>query len=147
MGNDKFAVKVLLYKCHDLVAATNQVGGKCSAYVVFTLDGVTKKSSCVKNSLDPHWSPPEKFDFEVDEWENEFITAHVFDYSQQGEGDLIGSAVIPLTLYAGNRNCEICSYPLVLPDEVGGLGSPKSDLFLQITLLDADGSPVEEFYW
>ena len=86
-------------------------------------------------------------EFKVDEWENEFIIAQVFDYSHQSKGDLIGSAVIPLTLYAGNRNCEICSYPLVLPDEVGGLGSPKSDMFLQISLLDADGSPVEEFYW
>ncbi|OWZ23947.1 hypothetical protein PHMEG_0001080 [Phytophthora megakarya] len=147
MGKNKFSVKMVLFKCQDLVAATNEVGGKSNAYVVFTLDGVTKKSSCVKSSLDPHWSPPEKFEFEVDEWENEFLVAQVFDRSPQGHDDLIGSAVIPLTLYAGNRNCEMCSYPLVLPDEVGGLGSPKSDMFLQISLLDADGSPVEEFYW
>ncbi|CAI5705106.1 hypothetical protein KXD40_008664 [Peronospora effusa] len=147
MGEDKFTVKVVLFKCHDLVAITNEVGGKSSASVVFTLDGVSKKSSCVKSSLDPHWSPPEKFEFKVDEWENQFMIAQVFDYSQQSKGELIGSAVIPLTLYAGNRNCEVCSYPLVLPDEVGGLGSPKSDMFLQISLLAADGSPVEEFYW
>ncbi|KAG7382876.1 hypothetical protein PHYPSEUDO_004275 [Phytophthora pseudosyringae] len=147
MGTNKFSVKLVLYKCQDLVAATNEVGGKSSAYVVFTLGGATKKSSTVKSSLDPHWSPPEKFEFEVDEWENEFLIAQVFDCCQQGHDDLIGSAVIPLTLYAGNRNCERCSYPLVLPDEVGGLGSPKSDMFLQISLLDADGRPVEEFYW
>uniref|UniRef100_A0AAV1TST5 C2 domain-containing protein n=1 Tax=Peronospora matthiolae TaxID=2874970 RepID=A0AAV1TST5_9STRA len=147
MKQDRFSVKVVLFKCHDLVAATNEVGGTCNAYVVFTLDGVTKKSSCVKHSLDPHWSSPEKFDFEVDKWEAEFLIAQVFDYSHQDKGDLIGSAVIPLALYAGNRNCEMCSYPLVLPDEVGGLGSPKSDMFLQISLLDADGSPVEDFYW
>lgn len=147
MGKSTFTVKVVLFKCQDLVAATNEVGGKSSASVVFTLGSDTKKSSCVKSNLDPHWSPPEKFEFEVDEWENEFLIAQVFDYNRQDKGDLIGSAVIPLTLYAGNRNCEMCSYPLVLPDEVGGLGSPKSDMFLQISLLDADGSPVEEFYW
>ncbi|KAG1702134.1 hypothetical protein DVH05_009926 [Phytophthora capsici] len=146
MGKNKFSVKLALYKCQDLVAATNEVGGKSNAYVVFTLDGVTKKSSTVKSSLDPHWSP-EKFEFEVEEWENEFLIAQVFDCCRQGQGELIGSAVIPLTLYAGNRNCEMCSYPLVLPDEVGGLGAPKSDIFMQISLLDADGSPVEEFYW
>ncbi|KAH7487908.1 hypothetical protein PRIC1_011539 [Phytophthora ramorum] len=147
MGSDKFLVKVALFKCEDLVAATNEVGGKSSAYVVFTLDGVTQKSSCVKNSLDPHWEPSESFQFEVDEWENEFLIAQVFDQNRTAEDDLIGSAVIPLTLYAGNRNCELCSYPLVLSDEVGGLGAPKSDMFLKISLLDADGSPVEEFYW
>lgn len=147
MGNNKFSVNVALFKCQDLVAATNEVGGKSNAYVVFTLDGVTKKSSCIKSSLDPHWSPAEQFEFQVDQWENEFLVAHVFDCNPQGDDDLIGSAVIPLTLYAGNRNCEMCSYPLVLPDEVGGLGSPKSDMFLKISLLDADGSPVEELYW
>ncbi|GMF10243.1 unnamed protein product [Phytophthora lilii] len=147
MGTDKFSVRVVLYKCQDLAAATNEVGGKSNAYVVFTLGDDSKTSSCVKNSLDPHWSPPEKFEFEVDEWENEFLIAQVFDRAQRGKDDLIGSAVIPLTLYAGNRNCEMCCYPLVLPDEVGGLGAPKSDLFLKISLLDADGSPVEEFYW
>ncbi|KAG6623747.1 Extended synaptotagmin-3 [Phytophthora cinnamomi] len=147
MGNNKFSVNVVLLKCQDLVAATNEVGGKSSAYVVFTLDGAIKKSSCIKSSLDPHWSPAEKFEFQVDEWENEFLIAQVFDYNPHGQDDLIGSAVIPLTLYAGNRNCEMCSYPLVLPDEVGGLGSPKSDMFLKISLLDADGSPVEELYW
>ncbi|CEG39895.1 C2 domain [Plasmopara halstedii] len=82
----------------------------------------------------------------VEEWENEFLIAQVYDRSQNGQDNLIGSAVIPLTLYAGNRNCETCSYPLVLPDEVGGL-LPKSDMFVRISLLDADGSPVEEFYW
>ncbi|GMF41266.1 unnamed protein product [Phytophthora fragariaefolia] len=147
MGNNKFTVNIVLFKCQDLVAATNEVGGKSTAYVVFILEGTTQRSSSIKSSLDPHWTPPEKFEFQVDEWENKFLVAQVFDYNAQGPDVLIGSAVIPLTLYAGNRNCEICSYPLVLPDDVGGLGSPKSDMFLQISLLDADGSPVEELYW
>ncbi|CAI5713858.1 unnamed protein product [Hyaloperonospora brassicae] len=147
MKHDRFSVKVVLFKCHDLVATTNEVGAKCNAYVALTLDGVTQKSSCVKSSLDPHWSPSESFDFEVDKWEAEFLIAQVFDYSHHDEEGLIGSAVIPLALYAGNRNCAMCSYPLVLPDEVGGIGAPKSDIFMQISLLDADGSPVEDFYW
>lgn len=95
MGNNKFSVKVMLCKCQDLVAATNEVGGKSSAYVVFTLDGATKKSSIVQSSLDPHWSPAEQFDFQVDEWDNEFLIAQVFDHNPRGEDDLIGSAVIP----------------------------------------------------
>jgi Ca2+-dependent lipid-binding protein len=147
MGKSMFSVRVEIYKCQDLVAATPGVGGKSNAFVVFTLNGDTQKSSCIRSSLDPHWSPPEKFEFAVGEWENEFLIAQVFDRSQRGTDELIGSAVIPLTLYAGNRNCEVCSYPLVLPDEVGGMGAPKSDLFLKISLLDGDGSPVEEVYW
>lgn len=147
MRADLFSVKVVLSKCQDLVAATNDVEDKTDAYVVFTLGDTHKKSSCIRSSLNPHWTPSEKFEFEVEKWENEFLIAQVFDRSQHNQNHLIGSAVIPLALYAGNRNCEMCSYPLVLPDELGGMGVPKSDIFLQVSLLDADGSPVEEFYW
>ncbi|KAK1942749.1 Extended synaptotagmin-3 [Phytophthora citrophthora] len=143
----KFIVRIVLFKCQDLAAADmDVVGGKSDPYVVFTLGGATKKSSCIMNDLNPQWSPPEKFEFEVDEWENEFLIAQVFDYDRLSKDDLIGSAVIPLTLYAGDRHCEMYSYPLVLPDEVGGIGAPKSDLFLQVSLSASDGSPVEYYY-
>ncbi|KAF1780809.1 hypothetical protein PC129_g8855 [Phytophthora cactorum] len=143
----KFIVRIVLFKCQDLAAADlDVVGGKSDPYVIFTLEGVTRKSSCIMNDLNPQWSPPEKFEFEVDEWENKFLIAQVFDYDRLSKDDLIGSAVIPLALYAGNRHCEMYSYPLVLPDEVGGLGAPKSDLFLQISLTTSDGSPVDYYY-
>ncbi|ETL82010.1 hypothetical protein L917_17766, partial [Phytophthora nicotianae] len=143
----KFIVRIVLFKCQDLAAADlDMVGGKSDPYVVFTLEGVTRKSSCIMNDLNPQWSPPEKFEFEVDEWENQFLIAQVYDYDRLSKDDLIGSAVIPLALYAGDRHCEMYSYPLVLPDEVGGLGAPKSDLFLQISLTTSDGSPVEYYY-
>ncbi|KAE9004554.1 hypothetical protein PR001_g16701 [Phytophthora rubi] len=143
----KFVVTVVLFKCEDLAAADLDIaGGKSDPYVVFSLGDETRKSSCVMNDLNPQWSPPEKFEFHVDEWESEFLIAQVFDYDRLSKDDLIGSAVIPLTLYAGGRHCEMYSYPLVLPDEVGGLGAPKSDLFLQISLSASDGSPVEYYY-
>ncbi|CAH0492285.1 unnamed protein product [Peronospora farinosa] len=143
----KFVVNIYLYKCQDLIAADmDVVGGKSDPYVVFTLDGVTKKSSCIRNSLNPQWSPPEKFQLEVDEWEKKFLIVQVFDYDRLSMDDLIGSAVIPLGIYAGNRHSGMYSYPLVLPDEVGGMGALRSDLFLQITLTNRDGSPVECYY-
>ncbi|KAF4317897.1 hypothetical protein BBO99_00005309 [Phytophthora kernoviae] len=143
-GKKKFVLNVVLFKCHDLAAADmDVVGGKSDPYVVFKLGDETKKSSCIMNNLNPQWSPPEKFQFELDEWENEFLIAQVYDYDRLSKDDLIGSAVIPLTLYAGDRHYEMYSYPLVLPDEVGGLGAPRSDLFLQISLSATDGSPVE----
>ena len=146
-GQKKFTVNVVLYKCEDLATADlDVVDGKSDSYVVFTLGGDTQKSSCVANDLNPHWSPPEKFQFELDEWQNKFLLAQVFDYDRLSKDDLVGSAVIPLALYAGHRHCERYSYPLVLPEEVGGLGAPKSDLFLQISLVASDGSPVEYYY-
>ncbi|TDH66943.1 hypothetical protein CCR75_008565 [Bremia lactucae] len=147
MGKKTFFVKLELFKCQDLIALTNEVQDVSSAYATFTLGGLTKTSTCIKSSLDPRWSPSEKFEFEVDEWENEFLIAQVFDRSKDGQDNLIGSAVIPLALYAGSRNSEMCSYPLVLPDEVGEMGLPKSDMFLQIRLLNGDGSLVEELCW
>ncbi|CAI5732112.1 unnamed protein product [Peronospora destructor] len=143
----QFAVNVYLYKCQDLIAADmNVVGGKSDPYVVFTLDGMTEKSSCIMNSLNPQWSPPEKFQFELDEWEKKFLIVQVFDYDRLSKDDLIGSAVIPLGIYAGNRHNGMYSYPLVLPNEAGGMGPFKSDLFMQITLTNRDGSLVEHYY-
>uniref|UniRef100_A0AAV1TT41 C2 domain-containing protein n=1 Tax=Peronospora matthiolae TaxID=2874970 RepID=A0AAV1TT41_9STRA len=143
----KFMVRVVLYKCQDLAGADmDVVDGKSDSYVVFTLGSDTQKSSCIVNNLNPHWSPPEKFQFELDEWQNQFLVAQVFDCDRLSRDDLLGSAVIPLALYAGHRHCEMYSYPLVLPDEVGGFGAPKSDLFLQISLVASDGSDVEYYY-
>lgn len=143
----KFSVRVILYKCTDLLAADlDVVGGKSDPYVVFSVGNATKKSSCIMNTLNPQWSPPEKFEFDVADWENEFIVVNVYDYDRFSRDDLIGSAVIPLALYTGDRHCEMYSYPLVLPDELGGPGSPKSDIFLQISLTTKDGGTVETFY-
>ncbi|CAH0516066.1 unnamed protein product [Peronospora belbahrii] len=130
-----------------MAADMDVVGGKSAPYVIFTLDGATKKSSCITNNLNPQWSPPEKFEFELNEWENKFLVVQVFDYDRLSKDDLLGSAVIPLALYAGNRHGGMYSYPLVLPDELGGLGAPKSDLFLQISLRTRDGNPVEYYYY
>lgn len=147
MGKTKYALRVILYKCSDLAAADlDVVGGKSDPYVVFSIGGASKKSSCISNDLNPQWSPPEKFEFEIAEWENEFLLVEVYDYDRFSRDDLIGSAVIPLTLYAGDRHNELYSYPLVLPDEVGGLGAPRSDIFLQISLTGKDGEPVEYVY-
>lgn len=143
----KFVVRVVLFKCSDLLAADlDVVGGKSDPYVVFSLGDATKKSSIITNTLNPQWSPPEKFEFEVADWESEFIVVHVYDYDRFSRDDLIGSAVIPLALYTGDRHCEMYSYPLVLPDDLGGPGSPHSDIFLQVSLTTKDGEPVEAAY-
>lgn len=143
----KYVVRVVLFKCSDLLAADlDVVGGKSDPYVVFRVGDATKKSTIVMNSLNPHWTPPEKFEFEVADWESEFIVVHVYDYDRFSRDDLIGSAVIPLALYTGDRHCELYSYPLVLPDDLGGPGAPRSDIFLQISLTTKDGQPVESYY-
>ncbi|ETL28759.1 hypothetical protein L916_17944, partial [Phytophthora nicotianae] len=46
--------------------------------------------SCIMNDLNPQWSPPEKFEFEVDEWENQFLITQVYDYNRLSKDDLIG---------------------------------------------------------
>ncbi|ETI35057.1 hypothetical protein F441_18417 [Phytophthora nicotianae CJ01A1] len=45
--------------------------------------------SCIMNDLNPQWSPPEKFEFEVDEWENQFLITQVYDYNRLSKDDLI----------------------------------------------------------
>lgn len=143
----KFLVRVVLFKCTDLLAADlDVVGGKSDPYVVFSLGEATKKSSVISNTLSPQWSPPEKFEFEVADWESEFLVVHVYDYDRFSRDDLIGSAVIPLALYTGDRHCEMYSYPLVLPDDLGGPGAPHSDIYLQVSLTTKDGEPVESYY-
>ncbi|TYZ67241.1 hypothetical protein PybrP1_010733 [[Pythium] brassicae (nom. inval.)] len=147
MAKGKFLVRVVLFRCSDLLAADlDVVGGKSDPYVVFSIGSATKKSSVVTNSLNPQWAPPEKFEFEVADWESEFIVVHVYDYDRFSHDDLIGSAVIPLALYTGARHCELYSYPLVLPDDLSGPGAPRSDIFLQVTLTTKDGRAVEADY-
>ncbi|CEG39897.1 Uncharacterized conserved protein, contains GRAM domain [Plasmopara halstedii] len=140
----RFIVQIVLHKCQDLAAADLDIlGGKSDPYVNFTLGGVTKKSSCIKKNLNPEWMPPERFDFKLDEWENKFVIADVFDHDRFGKDDLIGSAVIPLSLFAGNRHSEVYSYPLVVPEKMSG---PRSDLFLQISLSTIDGNSTDYYY-
>jgi hypothetical protein len=142
-----FTLRVILFRCQDLAAGDlDVVGGKSDPYVVFTAGGASQKSSRVENELNPQWSPPEKFEFQLREWENQFMVVEVFDYDRFSRDDLLGSAVIPLSLFAGGRHSELYSYPLVLPDEFGGLGAPRSDIFLQVSLATSDGEPVEYFY-
>lgn len=144
---DGYELRVILFKCADLAAADpDVVGGKSDPYVVFHAGGSTRKSSTVSNDLNPTWGPPEKFEFQLREWENQFLLVEVFDYDRFSKDDLIGSAVIPLALFAGNRHNELYSYPLVLPDEFGGLGAPRSEISLQISLTTDDGQPVEYIY-
>ncbi|GLE07394.1 hypothetical protein PINS_up017556 [Pythium insidiosum] len=142
----KYLVRVMLYSCSDLMASDFTVaGGKSDPYVVFSIGDDTRKSSRLNNNLNPQWSPPEKFEFVVSEWEHEFIVVRVFDHDHFSRDDLIGSAVIPLALYAGGRHDELYHYPLVLPDDVGPHG-PRSEIYLQITLTTTDGRPVEYYY-
>ncbi|TDH66946.1 hypothetical protein CCR75_008568 [Bremia lactucae] len=141
----KLCVQIVLYKCQNLVDADMDIVDSLSnTFVNFSLSGVTKKSSCIKNSLNPQWSPPEVFEFELEEWKNNFLIANVFDKDLLKD-NLVGSAVIPLSLYVENRHCEMYSYPLVLPGDLVGVGATKLDLFLQISMSTSDGNPVESF--
>ncbi|TMW67527.1 hypothetical protein Poli38472_011147 [Pythium oligandrum] len=139
-----YLVRVILYRCSDLMAA--DLNGKSDPYVIFTIGNKTLKSSRINDELNPQWTPPEKFEFVVPEWENEFITIQVYDHDLLSKDDLIGSAIIPLALYAGNRHNELYHYPLVLPDEAGP-DPPRSEIHLQVTLTTASGEPVDYFLY
>lgn len=139
----EYIVRIILYQCTNLLAADHAItGGKSDPYVLFTIGNKTLKSSRIKNDLNPHWSPPEKFEFRLKEWEHDFIIVRVYDHDLIMKDDLIGSAVIPLRLFAGNRHNELYRYPLVLPEEI--IDQPtQSDIHLQISLTTSDHQPVE----
>ena len=147
MTGTGYLVRVVLFKCCDLLASDSMsIDNKSDPYVVFRLADMKQQSSPVSREGNPEWQPPEAFQFAMAEWEHEFLHVQVLDSDRVPPSDLIGSAIIPLALFAGNRHGDVYRYPLVLPDDLGSNG-PTSDIYLQVSLTTMDGDPVEYYLY
>jgi Ca2+-dependent lipid-binding protein len=136
-----YILRVFLHGCSDLLAADYEmIDGKRDPYVTLSIGSKKYKSSCIKETLNPHWTPPERFEYIIPRWENEFLTVNVFDYDHFSRDDLIGSAVIPLALYRTEKFKDLYTYPLVLPK--GTDPKLRSNIQLEITLCRQDGRPM-----
>ena len=137
-----YIVRVFLYKCTGLPAADAGIaGGKSDPYVTFAIGKKQQQSTRLNNTLDPEWSPPERFEFVLPKWQNQFVQVQVLDHDHFSRDDLIGSAIVPLGLFVGQRHQGLNRFPLVQPDEFANQHT-SSDIYLQVTISTLDGKPA-----
>lgn len=97
-------------------------GGKSDPYVVVECGGAQRKTTVVKNDLNPVWQPAERFDFDVADPNSAILRVEVFDHDRFNKDDLLGSIVLPVSRFAGGAmgTTVIENFPLeVVPDYAG----------------------------
>lgn len=135
-----FTLEVTLVRAADLAASDfgfMGIGGKSDPYVILKMGRVQHKSSVVQASLNPRWSPPETFHFQVDKPKEKCVEVHVMDYDRIGKDDLIGVANIALAPFLEKRTAEVLAYDLEVPPDYDKQNR-KSVLFLEIKLTSND---------
>lgn len=92
---------VTVRRASDLAASDFSFrGGKSDPYVLIDVDRQQRKSSCIKSELNPVWTPPERFHFDVDDVSRAIVHVKVFDYDALNQDDLLGAVVLPLAKFA-----------------------------------------------
>ncbi|XP_077286731.1 C2 domain-containing protein 5 [Arctopsyche grandis] len=102
-------VKVKVLAGRDL-PVMDKSSDTTDAYVELKLGGITHKTDVCRKSLNPHWSCPEWYRFEVDdaELQDEPLQLRLMDHDTYSANDAIGKVYIslnplllPLTLHTG----------------------------------------------
>uniref|UniRef100_K3WIG3 C2 domain-containing protein n=1 Tax=Globisporangium ultimum (strain ATCC 200006 / CBS 805.95 / DAOM BR144) TaxID=431595 RepID=K3WIG3_GLOUD len=131
-----YNLEVTLVKALDLPAADfgfMGLGGKSDPYVTFKVDKKVEKSTTIASTLNPTWSPPEKFRFAIDRPKEKCLDIKVFDRDRLNADDLIGTAYIALAPFLETKVSEVVAYDLEVPPEFEKQHR-KSVLFLEIKL-------------
>ncbi|TMW56244.1 hypothetical protein Poli38472_008892 [Pythium oligandrum] len=129
-------LQVTLVKAQDMAASDFSflgLGGKSDPYFTFKVGRVTQKSSVISNNLDPTWSPPETFTFEVDNPKERVLEVHAYDYDRLNKDDLLGTLTLALYPFIEKRTSEVLSYDLDVPAEFDKQ-KRRSVVFLEIKL-------------
>ncbi|DBA01713.1 TPA: hypothetical protein N0F65_010364, partial [Lagenidium giganteum] len=127
-----YKLTVSLVKAVDLVAADSIVmGGQSDPYVIFKVGSVTKKSSIIKQDLNPEWDPAELFQFDVENPEDSVLEVTVMDYDRIGADDLIGTTNIALAPFVDQDSSDVLMYEVDIPERFASQ-KRKSSLLLEI---------------
>lgn len=137
-----------LHSAADLPNADfSLAGGKSDPYVVLKLGGVKHRSPCIKNSLDPVWSPPEHYVFEVADPASAVLNVELYDLDTLNPDDLLASLVLPVAKFADELDVSTLeNYPLSLAPEFAGRKN-RSTLQLEICLKSIDDQEKRLFVW
>lgn len=110
---------VTLLKATDLPASDLEAaGGKSDPYVRFSLGGVTYKSTCHKNTLNPEWNPAQRYEFDVVHVRKDVLEIKVYDQDTWNRDDLLGTVAVPVSRFESQSD-RIVTETLELdqPDE------------------------------
>jgi hypothetical protein len=113
------------------------MGGKSDPYVMLKVDRTQHKSTTVSTSLNPKWTPPEVFHFQIDRPKEKCLEVHVFDFDRLNNDDLLGTATLALAPFLDKRHSELLSYDLDVAPEFQKQHR-KSVIFLDIKLTSVD---------
>lgn len=135
-----FALQVTLTRAQDLPASDfgfMGMGGKSDPYVTLKVGRNAQKSSIVSSTLNPRWTPPEVFHFQIDKPKEKCLEIQVFDFDRLNKDDLLGTANIALAPFLETQHSELISYELDVPAEFDKQHR-KSAIFLEIKLMSTD---------
>ncbi|KAF4325493.1 hypothetical protein BBO99_00000302 [Phytophthora kernoviae] len=139
---------VTLHSAADLPSSDfSIVGGKSDPYVIFKLGSTKHRSPCIKNNLNPVWSPPEEYVFEVPDAASAVLNVEVYDLDTLNPDDLLATLVVPVAKFADEMDVSTLeNYPLSVDSEFSSQ-KRHSTLHLEVCLKQMDDQEKRLFVW
>ncbi|KAG7402032.1 hypothetical protein PHYBOEH_007246 [Phytophthora boehmeriae] len=136
---------VTLHSAADL--PSSDFNGKSDPFVIFKLGSAKHRSPCIKNDLNPVWSPPEQYVFEVPDAASAVLNVEIYDLDTLNPDDLLATLVVPVAKFADEMDVSTLeNYPLSVASEFSSQ-KRSSTLQLEVCLKQVDDQEKRLFVW